>query len=430
MGDFRGNSLAVWYLENPLDPRLVGRVKLEASNRRCLLELDDEWRRSGISLSPDLTHDKKVHAPLRDMVAPGAIEDAMPDRWGERMIRVVSRPSRMSPLDKLWYAGDRRFGALGMSSSYHDYRPVDEQPLMSVDSLQEAEALIARVLEREPLSERERQLISNAGSMGGAHPKMLIEGNGEEWIAKFPRGSNVDQLLVEHACMELGRRAGIFVASSRVIPGGIDHILMVRRFDRVGDQRAHAVSARTMLAPEADDSYATIAAIIRRDGVPDCIQSMQRELFRRMAFNIMIDNTADHTKNHAFLHSEDGWLLSPAFDIPTQMNGLGQQAIQISPSPKFLNDFSIAHAVAAAPHFGMSKEDARHEWNQMAGWIGRWRDIFSECGVAGVDIDYLADILDSPAMREHRREAIEPSDIDSSDALHDHCRPSLGVSRG
>lgn len=430
MGDFRGNSLAVWYLENPLDPRLVGRVKLEASNRRCLLELDDEWRRSGFSLSPDLTHDKKVHAPLKDMVAPGAIEDAMPDRWGERMIRVVSRPSRMSSLDKLWYAGDRRFGALGMSSSYHEYRPIDEQPLMSVDSLQEAEALIARVLEREPLSERERQLIASAGSMGGAHPKMLIEGNGEEWIAKFPRGSNVDQLLVEHACMELGRRAGMYVASSRVIPGGIDHILMVRRFDRVGDQRAHAVSARTMLAPEADDSYATIAAIIRRHGVPDCIQSMQRELFRRMAFNIMIDNTDDHTKNHAFLHSEDGWLLSPAFDIPTQMNGLGQQAIQISSSSKFLNDFSIAHAVAAAPHFGMSKEDARHEWNQMAGWISRWQDIFSECGVAEVDIDYLADILNSPAMREHRREAIEPSDINSSDELHDRCRPSLAVSRG
>ncbi|WP_087000639.1 type II toxin-antitoxin system HipA family toxin [Rhizobium sullae] len=407
MNDFRGNSLAVWYLENPLHPLLVGRVKLEAGNRRCLLELDDDWRRSGFHLSPDLTHDKKVHAPLKDMVAPGAVEDAMPDRWGERMIRVVSRPSRMSPLDKLWYAGDRRFGALGMSSSSDEYRPVDKQPLMSVDSLQEAEALIARVIEREPLNERERQLIASAGSMGGAHPKMLVEADGEEWIAKFPRGSNVDQLLVEHACMELGRRAGLYVASSRVIPGGVDHILMVRRFDRVDDQRVHAVSARTMLASEAEDSYATIAAIIRRHGAPDCIRSMQRELFRRMAFNIMIDNTDDHTKNHAFLLAEDGsWLLSPAFAIPTQMNGLGQQAIQISPNPKFVNDFSIAHAVAAAPHFGMSKEDARHEWNQVAGWVARWRDIFSECGVAGVDIDYLGDILDSPPMLEHRREAL------------------------
>jgi serine/threonine-protein kinase HipA len=67
----------------------------------------------------------------------------------------------MSPLDKLWYAGDRRFGALGMSSSFDEYRPVEAQPLMSVDSLPEAEALIARVRERDPLNERQRQLIAS-----------------------------------------------------------------------------------------------------------------------------------------------------------------------------------------------------------------------------------------------------------------------------
>jgi serine/threonine-protein kinase HipA len=59
----------------------------------------------------------------------------------------------MSPLDKLWYAGDRRFGALGMSSSFDEYRPVEAQPLMSVDSLPEAEALIARVRERDPFND-------------------------------------------------------------------------------------------------------------------------------------------------------------------------------------------------------------------------------------------------------------------------------------
>jgi hypothetical protein len=144
---------------------------------------------------------------------------------------------------------------------------------------------------------------------------------------------------------------------------------------------------------------------------------MQRELFRRMAFNIMIDNTDDHSKNHAFLRAKDGsWELSPAFDIPTQMNGLGQQALQISSNARFLNDFSIHHAVSAASHFGMSKDEARQEWNRIAGWVGRWRDVFSECGVSGNDIDYLGDFLDSPTMLKHRREAIEPSDVDPQQA--------------
>lgn len=221
MTGFRETSLAVWYFAN--SPRLVGRARLESSNRRCLLDLDDEWRKSGFELSPGLTLDKETHSPIGEMLAPGALDDAIPDGWGERMTRVVFRPSRMSPLDKLWYAGDRRFGALGISSSFEEYIPCEEAPLMRVESLAEAEALIGRVLEREPLDERERQLIASAGSLGGAHPKMLVESEGEEWIAKFPRGSNVDQLLVEHASMELARRAGMDVASSSVLQGHRPH---------------------------------------------------------------------------------------------------------------------------------------------------------------------------------------------------------------
>jgi serine/threonine-protein kinase HipA len=93
------------------------------------------------------------------------------------------------------------------------------------------------------------------------------------------------------------------------------------------------------------------------------------------------------------------------------MNGLGQQALQISSNARFLNDFSIDHAVSAAPYFGMSKDEARQEWNRIAGWVGRRRDVFSECGVSGNDINYLGDFLGSPPMPQHRREAIEPSDV-------------------
>lgn len=71
----------------------------------------------------------------------------------------------------------------------------------------------------------------------------------------------------------------------------------------------------------------------------------------------------------------------------------------------------------------MSKEEARREWNEVAGWVGRWHDVFSECCVPGVDIDYLGDLLDSPPMIEHRPKAIEPSDIDLPDVTADRCRP-------
>lgn len=407
---FKGTSLAVWFLGDVENPRLVGEVRLESSFRRCLLELDDEWRRSGFEISPDIGHGTRIHAPKRDLLAPGALDDAMPDRWGERMIRIVFRPPRMSPLDLLWYAGDHRFGALGISSSFDEYRPSPEPPLLHVESLLEAEALITRVLDRDSLGERERQLIASSASLGGAHPKMLIEDEGQEWIAKFPRGSNVDQLLIEHASMELARQTGLDVAPSKVLPGGVDHILLVGRFDRRGSRRVHGVSARTMLAAEADDTYATLSSLLRRHCATGEIRSQQRELFRRMAFNIMIDNTDDHTKNHAFLRGEDGdWQLSPAFDIPPQMNGLGLQAIQISSDPKRQNDFGIGHAMAAAPHFGMSKDEARNEWNEVAGWVSEWKTVFAACGVTSADLDYLSIYLDSEPMQEHRKDSIAPS---------------------
>lgn len=403
------NRLFCWYLEDPKTPRIVGEVRLEANARTCVLLLDPEWQRSGFDLIPDMSSRQRLHAPRGDERAPGALDDAMPDRWGERMIRVISRPPRMSPLELLWYAGDRRFGALGISSSREAYIPCEEPPLLQAASLRAAEEVIGRVMAREPLTDRERELIASAGSLGGAHPKMLVAEDGAEWIAKFPKGQNVDQLLIEHASMELARRAGLNVAESRAVRGGVDHVLLVRRFDRTGDRREHAVSARTLLAREGDDSYATISGLIRKLAAPGEILAQQRELFGRMAFNIMIDNTDDHTKNHAFLRREDGaWELSPAYDIPAQMNGLGVQAIQISPNPGMLNRFDLEHAVAAAPWFGMRPEEARAEWNRIAGHVALWRDVFAEVGVTERDLDYLADFLESPEKRDHRKDATAP----------------------
>ena len=405
------DSLYCWYLGDPEQSVLVGEVQLDVRARSCILMIDPSWSKSGFDLVPYMPKEQRLHAPMGDLRAPGAIDDAMPDRWGERMIRVIFRPSRMSPLEMLWYAGDRRFGALGFSSSPDAYIPCEEPPLLCASSIAEAEAIIHRVLERDPLSERERQLIASAGSLGGAHPKMLVEHEGLEWTAKFPRGSNVDQLLIEHASMKLARCAGMSVAESIVLPGGIDHILLVQRFDRSDAGRKHAVSARTMLARETDDSYAAISALIRKYGLTDRIKFQQLELFRRMAFNIMIDNTDDHTKNHAFLRNEDGaWYLSPAYDVPTQMNGLGQQAIQISADPFLVNRFDRDHAVSAAANFGMDKAQALEEWNRVAGHISLWRESFAQCGVLDQDLQYLGDFLDKDELKAHRIDAIKPSD--------------------
>ena len=45
-------------------------------------------------------------------------------------------------------------------------------------------------------------------------------------------------------------------------------------------------------------------------------QAEMAELFRRMAFNVLIQNTDDHLRNLGFLYAGRGkWRLSPAFDV-------------------------------------------------------------------------------------------------------------------
>jgi serine/threonine-protein kinase HipA len=57
------------------------------------------------------------------------LDDARPDRWGERVIRVLDKPPRLSTLEHLFFAGDDRFGALGVSASLERYLPRTPGPL-------------------------------------------------------------------------------------------------------------------------------------------------------------------------------------------------------------------------------------------------------------------------------------------------------------
>ena len=52
------------------------------------------------------------------------------------------------------------------------------------------------------------------------------------------------------------------------------------------------------------------------------VRDHTEELWRRMAFNVLVGNADDHPRNHGFLCAQDGWKLSPAYDIaPNTPNG-------------------------------------------------------------------------------------------------------------
>ena len=115
--------MTLWWLGDSAAPRAVGTIFLAEGNRKVGLEYESSWLSSGFSLSEDLPLVRGAFLPKERDMAVGAVDDARPDRWGERVIRNLYKPSRLSVLEYLYFAGDDRFGALGVSLATQAYIP-------------------------------------------------------------------------------------------------------------------------------------------------------------------------------------------------------------------------------------------------------------------------------------------------------------------
>ncbi len=123
------DRLYVWLLTQPQQPVLVGEINLVRTTQGVSLRYVESWLRHGFTLSEDLPLIDQEFLPVEKGTAAGAIDDARPDRWGERVIRVIDKPPRLSLLEYLYFAGDDRFGALGVSTSAEEYSAATARPV-------------------------------------------------------------------------------------------------------------------------------------------------------------------------------------------------------------------------------------------------------------------------------------------------------------
>ena len=108
------SEMSLWWLGQTA-PQLIGQLILAENNRKVGLAYADEWLQNGFALSDDLPLSNDLYLPKELDAAAGAVNDARPDRWGERVIRHIFKPARLSLLEYLYFAGHDRFGALGVS---------------------------------------------------------------------------------------------------------------------------------------------------------------------------------------------------------------------------------------------------------------------------------------------------------------------------
>lgn len=404
------------YLDRPDGPVLVGRLFLHrgGAGESSTFNYDPGWlaTRGAYAIDPELPLVSGAFHTRVGQALFGALSDSAPDRWGVELARRGERrradqagatPRRLGEADFFLAVRDLlRQGALRLRDPIEgSFIAPDGEGIPHLLDLPRLLGASAR-LERDAESDEDLSLLLEAGSsLGGARPKAHVDDSGRLLIAKFPRLERDDWSVVvwEQIALEMAAAGGIRVSRSRLAPVAGRSVLLVERFDRTADGgRLGFVSAMTML--EASDNerrtYVEIAEVIETESTrtTDDLQ----ELWRRVAFSILISNTDDHLRNHGFLRRGPGWTLSPAFDVNPAPDSIGLLSTAIEDPRDRLA--AIETLVEVAELFRVA--DVRLELRRLIDATATWRERAHHYGVQA-EIPRLAPAFEHAQRDDARR---------------------------
>lgn len=394
-------------------PQLMGELSCDSvrGNETYGFSYDKDWlaQYGDVFLSDDLQNYPGIQytRPERDIFS--CFSDALPDRWGrtllnrreqiaaieeKRNVRRLTSFDYLMGIDDASRMGGFRFAETpgGRFINCDDHLRVP--PLASVGELMHAAHEVEASEEKHLLPSKKwlAQLLHPGTSLGGARPKAsVMDDDGRLTVAKFPsRKDDFDVAQWEHFCHIMGRKAGINVAETRTIPGEDYHILLSRRFDRAENgKRIHFASALTLLGLTDGDNasagygYTDIADFIIQHGC-DVEQNLE-ELYRRVAFYIIVGNSDDHFRNHGFLLTRKGWKLSPAYDINPTLSG--NQSLLIN---RATDESDLNILLESAADYLLSATKAQAIMAEVKTIMKPWRNEARKLGLPQRDIDMFA----------------------------------------
>jgi serine/threonine-protein kinase HipA len=374
----------VWiWLPGATDPVVAGRLEAVGDTTDFNYGRSYLAREDAIAIYlPELPLRAGRIAPLADMTIAGAIADAAPDAWGQRVIMhrtlgaTAEDPAALGALTYLLMSGSDRIGALDFQRSPEEYLPRESEA--SLDELAHA---AQRLEDGIPFSPALDEALLHGSSVGGARPKALLADGDRKLIAKFSSATDPYPVVKgEFVAMELARRAGLDVAPVQLRTALGKDVVLVERFDRVpgSGQRRTLVSALTILElGELFARYASYADLAQR--VRERFTRARptlRELFARITFNILVGNNDDHGRNHAAFWDGEALTLTPAYDICPQPRAGGETAQAMAIGPDGFRMSQVAGCVDAASTYLLSKAEARAIVEQQIDVIeSGWRDV-------------------------------------------------------
>lgn len=405
----------------------VGSLVYVRQGRRenSVLAYDEAWlakpTRFNVSADLQLVPGYQPHkaASPHDSVFHGAVADTAPDAWGRRIIaRDHAKRRKADPqlpalteLDYLLAVDDfSRVGALRLrdpDGTWHRMVPKGRRstpPLMELEHIFQASRAVERGQET---VEDLRYLQGKDTSLGGMRPKCsVVDEDGWLAIGKFPSVSDIRSVTRgEVLAMKLAAQAGIDAAPARIVllgdKGSEVPVAVIRRFDRdEADGRIPYQSAASVLQASRDEdrSYTEIADAIRSHGHTPT-QDL-RQLWRRLAFNLLITNVDDHLQNHGFLHVAHGqWRLAPAFDINPFPDKERESKTWLSEQDGPITD--IAMLLARASYFALDAQQAQAVLVEIHAAVSNWRRVAlgPEVGLCPAELDDLAPAFEHEQMK-------------------------------
>jgi serine/threonine-protein kinase HipA len=384
-------------------PLMIGKLFVSGNRRKELFsfEYNKDWLRSaygGFIFDPDLhSYEGRQYAPDKPLF--GVFSDSCPDRWGRLLMKrreaILAReenrkPRALTESDYLLGVYDEtRIGALRFSIEENgSFLSADKglcsPPWTTLRSLETA-SIAFESDENGQEGKWIRQLLAPGSSLGGARPKAsVLAPDGSLWIAKFPSkhdewNSGAWEIVVH----DLAARCGLNVPEAKLETfSETGSTFLIKRFDRAEKRRIHFTSAMALLGKadgEGADgtSYLDIASFIRESGASP--KQDLKELWKRIVFNMAVSNTDDHLRNHGFLMTEYGWILSPLYDVNPNIYG---DTLSLNVS---MNDNSISFclAVETAEYYNIKTDEAKNIVADIQKIVDRnWRAIASSYGLS------------------------------------------------
>jgi serine/threonine-protein kinase HipA len=397
------------------------RYNVQGARENAAFEYDGEWLaaedRFAVEPGLPLVAGPQFHRKGRHgSVFHGAIADTEPDGWARRVIlrdharrRQEARRAgeaggagALNALDFLLAVDDAsRVGALRFQDENGVFQRAAEDGRRTAPPLIELAMLLSasRAVETNSETAADLRFLRGRGtSLGGLRPKCtIIDADGRLSIGKFP--SVADDRAVtkgEVLALQLAAAAGIDAAQGHLVESEGETVAVIRRFDRPdGGGRLMYVSAATMLGVEAEageHAYTEIVDALRAHGASP--QADTEELWRRIAFSILISNFDDHLRNHGFLHVDRGqWRLAPAFDV----NPFPERARELKTwvSEDAGPEATIEVLMSVLPYFRIAAPRAREILAAVERAVSQWRAVGRRLGMSPAELDQFADAFEN-----------------------------------